>query len=81
MRSRRINIEGNRYLIFFTFADEPWLGAAANADAGLYINDTLAEEKAAELRAHLEPVVWRFARQTTNDANDVGSATRSEGNE
>jgi hypothetical protein len=34
MRSRRINIEGNRYLVFYTFADEPWLGAAATADAG-----------------------------------------------
>jgi hypothetical protein len=38
MRSRRINIEGNRYLIFYTFADEPWLGAAANADAGAQLS-------------------------------------------
>jgi hypothetical protein len=44
MRSRRINIEGNRYLIFYTFTDEPWLGAAADADAGAQLsaqpNDT-----------------------------------------
>lgn len=38
MRSRRINIEGNRYLIFYTFADEPWLGAAADADAGAQLS-------------------------------------------
>ena len=32
MRSRRITIEGNRYLIFYTFDDEPHVGAAATAD-------------------------------------------------
>ena len=32
--------------------------AGSETGAGLFINDTLAEEKAAELRAHVEPVVW-----------------------
>ena len=32
--------------------------AGSETGAGLFINDTLAEEKAAELRALIEPVVW-----------------------
>ena len=32
--------------------------AGSETGAGLFINDTLAEEKAAELRSHVEPVVW-----------------------
>lgn len=33
--------------------------AGVESGAGLFINDTLAEEKAAELRSHVEPIVWR----------------------
>jgi UDPglucose--hexose-1-phosphate uridylyltransferase len=33
--------------------------AGSESGAGFFINDTLAEEKAAELRGHVEPVVWR----------------------
>jgi UDPglucose--hexose-1-phosphate uridylyltransferase len=33
--------------------------AGSETGAGVFINDTLAEEKAAELRALVEPVVWR----------------------
>ena len=33
--------------------------AGSETGAGLFINDTLAEEKAAELRALYRPVVWQ----------------------
>jgi UDPglucose--hexose-1-phosphate uridylyltransferase len=33
--------------------------AGSETGAGMFINDTLAEEKAAELRGHVEEVVWR----------------------
>jgi UDPglucose--hexose-1-phosphate uridylyltransferase len=33
--------------------------AGSETGAGMFINDTLAEEKAAELRSHVEPVVWK----------------------
>ena len=33
--------------------------AGSETGAGMFINDTLAEEKAAELRLHVEPVAWR----------------------
>jgi UDPglucose--hexose-1-phosphate uridylyltransferase len=33
--------------------------AGSETGAGMFINDTLAEEKASELRSHLEPVSWR----------------------
>jgi UDPglucose--hexose-1-phosphate uridylyltransferase len=33
--------------------------AGSETGAGVFINDTLPEEKAAELRAHIEPVVWK----------------------
>jgi UDPglucose--hexose-1-phosphate uridylyltransferase len=33
--------------------------AGSETGAGMFINDTLAEEKAAELRSHIEPVVWK----------------------
>ena len=33
--------------------------AGVESGAGMFINDTLAEEKAAELRAHVAPVVWQ----------------------
>src|SRR5207237_3420161 len=33
--------------------------AGSETGAGLFINDKLAEEKAAELRAHVQPVVWQ----------------------
>jgi UDPglucose--hexose-1-phosphate uridylyltransferase len=32
--------------------------AGSEAGAGLFINDTLPEEKAAELRGLVEPVIW-----------------------
>lgn len=32
--------------------------AGSETGAGLFINDTLAEEKAAELRSHVESVIW-----------------------
>jgi UDPglucose--hexose-1-phosphate uridylyltransferase len=32
--------------------------AGSETGAGMFINDTLAEEKAAELRSHVAPVVW-----------------------
>ena len=32
--------------------------AGSETGAGMFINDTLAEEKASELRSHVEPVVW-----------------------
>ena len=32
--------------------------AGSETGAGMFINDTLPEEKAVELRAHIEPVVW-----------------------
>jgi UDPglucose--hexose-1-phosphate uridylyltransferase len=33
--------------------------AGSETGAGMFINDTLAEEKAAELRSHVEPVSWK----------------------
>lgn len=33
--------------------------AGSETGAGMFINDTLPEEKAAELRTHVEPVVWK----------------------
>jgi UDPglucose--hexose-1-phosphate uridylyltransferase len=32
--------------------------AGSETGAGVFINDTLAEEKAAELRSHVTPVMW-----------------------
>ena len=32
--------------------------AGSEAGAGMFINDTLPEEKAAELRSHIQPAVW-----------------------
>lgn len=36
--------------------------AGSETGAGLFINDTLAEEKAAELRGHIRPVTWGRGR-------------------
>ncbi|HEX8773893.1 MAG TPA: galactose-1-phosphate uridylyltransferase [Pyrinomonadaceae bacterium] len=36
--------------------------AGSETGAGLFINDTLAEEKAAELRSHVTPVAWANRR-------------------
>jgi UDPglucose--hexose-1-phosphate uridylyltransferase len=36
--------------------------AGSETGAGLFINDTLAEEKAAELRSHVTPVAWAKGR-------------------
>jgi UDPglucose--hexose-1-phosphate uridylyltransferase len=33
--------------------------AGSETGAGMFINDTLAEEKASELRGHITPAVWR----------------------
>lgn len=33
--------------------------AGSETGAGMFINDTLAEEKAAEVRSHIEPVTWK----------------------
>jgi UDPglucose--hexose-1-phosphate uridylyltransferase len=32
--------------------------AGSEAGAGMFINDTLPEERAAELRSHIKPVFW-----------------------
>jgi UDPglucose--hexose-1-phosphate uridylyltransferase len=37
--------------------------AGSETGAGMFINDTLAEEKAKELRAHVSPVVWKESAQ------------------
>ena len=37
--------------------------AGSETGAGMFINDTLAEEKAAELRAHVAPVEWEEQRK------------------
>jgi UDPglucose--hexose-1-phosphate uridylyltransferase len=39
-------------------ADRPKLLAGSENGAGVFINDSLAEEKAAELREHVMPVMW-----------------------
>jgi UDPglucose--hexose-1-phosphate uridylyltransferase len=46
--------------------------AGSETGAGMFINDTLAEDKAAELRSHVEPVVWSDAQQSveTNERNE-----------
>jgi UDPglucose--hexose-1-phosphate uridylyltransferase len=44
--------------------------AGSETGAGMFINDTLAEVKAAELRERIEPVVW----QTKRAADPVGSS-------
>jgi UDPglucose--hexose-1-phosphate uridylyltransferase len=36
--------------------------AGSETGAGMFINDTLAEAKAAELRAHVQPVVWQMQK-------------------
>lgn len=33
--------------------------AGSESGAGMFINDTLPEEKAAELREHIQPVIWK----------------------
>ena len=49
--------------------------AGSETGAGMFINDTLAEEKAAELRGHVEPVVWQTPRaaDTASNAGDTAS--------
>jgi UDPglucose--hexose-1-phosphate uridylyltransferase len=39
--------------------------AGVESGSGMFINDTLAEEKAAELRRHVAPVVWGGEGETT----------------
>jgi len=41
--------------------------AGSETGAGMFINDSLPEMKAAELRAHLEPVVWRAGTASGDD--------------
>jgi UDPglucose--hexose-1-phosphate uridylyltransferase len=38
--------------------------AGSEMGAGMFINDTVAEEKAAELRSHITPVTWRQSRKS-----------------
>jgi len=40
--------------------------AGSETGAGMFINDTLPEEKAAELRAHVREVIWKRQRSTEN---------------
>ncbi len=44
--------------------------AGSETGAGMFINDTLAEEKAAELRGHVQPVVWQA--ETANNGAGQG---------
>jgi UDPglucose--hexose-1-phosphate uridylyltransferase len=48
--------------------------AGSETGAGMFINDTLAEEKAAELRERVEPVVW----QTKGDGTGRGDSAAGE---
>jgi UDPglucose--hexose-1-phosphate uridylyltransferase len=45
--------------------------AGSESGAGMFINDTLAEEKAGELRARVQPVVWQ-----TGGASDPAAGAR-----
>jgi UDPglucose--hexose-1-phosphate uridylyltransferase len=40
--------------------------AGSETGAGMFINDTLPEEKAAELRGHIREVVWQMPNRTEN---------------
>ena len=40
--------------------------AGSETGAGMFINDTLPEEKAAELRAHVREVIWQTQSSTEN---------------
>ena len=51
--------------------------AGSETGAGMFINDTLAEEKAAELRGHVEPVVWQAKRADAGGSNAGSSASGS----
>jgi UDPglucose--hexose-1-phosphate uridylyltransferase len=52
--------------------------AGSETGAGMYINDTLAEEKAAELRERVEPVVWQSKRAGgTGDDSGGGAGEKS----
>jgi UDPglucose--hexose-1-phosphate uridylyltransferase len=48
--------------------------AGSETGAGMFINDTLAEEKAAELRSHVTPVVWT---SNADGKNEAGGARES----
>jgi UDPglucose--hexose-1-phosphate uridylyltransferase len=48
--------------------------AGSETGAGMFVNDTLAEEKAAELRSHVKPVEWTRTRHPTG--TDVRYGTR-----
>jgi hypothetical protein len=72
MQKRQIRMQDGCHLIFYTFEDEPAHRAKEQPDGNLeqplahhekigrclFINDTLAEEKAAELRERVTPVAW-----------------------
>jgi UDPglucose--hexose-1-phosphate uridylyltransferase len=49
--------------------------AGSESGAGMFINDTLAEEKAAELRAHVAPVVWQTTRAGATTGERAGATT------
>jgi UDPglucose--hexose-1-phosphate uridylyltransferase len=57
--------------------------AGSETGAGMFINDTLAEEKAAELRGHVEPVVWQTPRaaDTASNAGEAGAKRPPTGEE
>ncbi len=44
--------------------------AGSETGAGMFINDTLAEEKAAELRSHVTPVAW--ANSSSSEGGEPG---------
>jgi UDPglucose--hexose-1-phosphate uridylyltransferase len=51
--------------------------AGSETGAGMFINDTLAEEKAAELRALVEPVVWQTGQERAGAGEGAGEAARA----
>jgi UDPglucose--hexose-1-phosphate uridylyltransferase len=53
--------------------------AGSETGAGMFINDTLAEVKAAELRDRVEPVVWQNERAagTAGSSGDRGAGEKS----
>jgi UDPglucose--hexose-1-phosphate uridylyltransferase len=51
--------------------------AGSETGAGMYINDTLAEAKAAELREHVRPIVWQT--EPAGETGDAGDARNGGG--
>ncbi len=55
--------------------------AGSETGAGMFINDTLAEEKAAELRAHITPVVWQGEETRGKETQVEGAGEGSDARE